>query len=243
MDCVDHRMRLLELESNPDQVHLLIQSMMAEDLLFELATSLRLLPFEARKDCQTIFSAALRFKHANSSVKDPPVISYIVHDRPEIVVELCRGYAHAQSAMPCGSILREAIKNDVIAAIVLYDESQLGEEAVRLNEVQPGNPQTGNGVFWSFFEWINQGSFEVSADAFNTFRVSTCYTDHYDACLQYRLSSRNTSRLFRRTSRPTTLNSSRHTTIPSSHLHHMSRSVNPSSYWEKFYSTAPTILL
>jgi len=29
---------------------------------------------------------------------------------------------------------------------------------------------SGNGVFWEFFEWIDRGSFEVSADAFTTFR-------------------------------------------------------------------------
>jgi hypothetical protein len=27
-------------------------------------------------------------------------------------------------------------------------------------------------VFWSFFDWIDKSSFEVSADAFTTFRVS-----------------------------------------------------------------------
>lgn len=76
--------------------------------------------------------------------------------------------------MPCGAILREALKFDVITAIVLYDQSKEGEPAVRLTHLQPGIPQTGEGVFWKFFHWIDASSFEVSADAFATFRVSFC---------------------------------------------------------------------
>ena len=157
---------------SPEQVHALIQATLHEDLLYELARSLYILPFEARKDTQTIFSHILRFKPGNPSQADPPVISYIVHNRPEVIIELCKGYEHSHSAMPCGTILREALKFDVIAAIILYDQSEDGEPAIRLSEVQPGVPQTGNGIFWNFFHWIDRGTFELSADAFTTFRVS-----------------------------------------------------------------------
>ncbi|KAL2863633.1 Mo25 family protein [Aspergillus lucknowensis] len=159
-----------EIEVSPDQVHGLVQAMLQEDLLYELAGALHKLPFEARKDTQTIFSHILRFKPPHGTSPDPPVVSYIVHNRPEIIVELCRGYEHSQSAMPCGTILREALKFDVIAAIILYDQSKEGEPAIRLTEVQPAAPQRGTGVFWRFFHWIDRGSFELSADAFTTFR-------------------------------------------------------------------------
>ena len=152
----------------------LIQAMINEDLLFLLARNIRNLTFESRKDVQTVFSHVLRFRSAQSQAAagtDPPVISYIVHNRPEIITELCRGYETSHSAMPCGAILREALKFDVIAAIVLYDQSKPGEPAVRLTALQPGPPQNGTGVFWKFFEWIDRGSFEVSADAFSSFRV------------------------------------------------------------------------
>lgn len=149
----------------------LVGAMVHEDLLHELAHNIHILPFEARKDTQTIFSHVLRFRPAHAAHGDPPVISYIVHHRPEIIVELCRGYNYSQSAMPCGTILREALKFDVIAAIILYDQSTDYEPAIRLTNVRPGNPQNGDGVFWQFFGWIDRGSFEVSADAFTTFRV------------------------------------------------------------------------
>ncbi|KAL4879696.1 conidiophore development protein hymA [Aspergillus karnatakaensis] len=159
-----------EIEVSSDQVHGLVQAMLQEDLLYELALALHNLPFEARKDTQTIFSHILRFKPPQANSPDPPVISYIVHNRPEIIIELCRGYEHSQSAMPCGTILREALKFDVIAAIILYDQSKEDEPAIRLTEVQPNVPQSGTGVFWRFFHWIDRGSFELSADAFTTFR-------------------------------------------------------------------------
>ncbi|KAK1141083.1 Hym1p [Aspergillus melleus] len=159
-----------EIEVSPEQVHALVQATLQEDLLYELSRYLHRLPFEARKDTQTIFSHVLRFKPAHGNHADPPVISYIVHNRPEIIIELCKGYEYSPSAMPCGTILREALKFDVIAAIILYDQSQEGEPAIRLTEVQPGIPQGGTGIFWRFFTWIDRGSFELSADAFTTFR-------------------------------------------------------------------------
>lgn len=163
---------ILEVNTSPDQVHALVQATLQEDLLYDLSRTIHLLPFEARKDTQTIFSHILRFRPSNYAPdKDPPVISYIVHHRPEILVELCRGYSESQSAMPCGVILREALKFDVVAAVLLYDQSKEGEPAVRLSDLKPNLPQKGDGVFWSFFDWIDKSSFEVSADAFTTFRV------------------------------------------------------------------------
>lgn len=164
---------VLEIEVSSEQVQALVQVALQEDLLYDLARCIDRLPFEARKDVQTIFSQILRFKNPNAGHGDPPVISYIVHNRPEVIVELCKGYKHSHSAMPCGTILREALKYDVVAAIILYDQSEEGEPAIRLSEVKPGTPQDGNGVFWKFFEWIDRGSFELSADAFTTFRVSS----------------------------------------------------------------------
>ncbi|CAP92068.1 hypothetical protein E8E15_007663 [Penicillium rubens] len=160
-----------EVPPSVDQVHALVQATIQEDLLFDLSRSIHLLPFEARKDTQTVFSHILRFRPTSyAAEKDPPVISYLVHHRPEIIVELCRGYMQSQSAMPCGVILREALKFDVITAIVLYDQSNEGESAIRLSDVKPNQRQRGDGVFWRFFDWIDKSCFEVSADAYTTFR-------------------------------------------------------------------------
>ncbi|KAK5937391.1 Hym1p [Knufia obscura] len=174
-----------ETPPQPDAVHALIHSIIQEDLLYDISKSIRLLPFEARKDAQILFSHILRFKPQNAAPGDPSAISYLVLQRPEIIIELCRGYNHATSAMPCGQILRQALAYDTIAAVILYDESQpgTGEKAVQLKEVDVGRKQSGTGTFWSFFTWINKGSFEVSADAFTTFR--DILTKHKQLVSQY----------------------------------------------------------
>ena len=50
---------LPEVDCSPDQVHQLVSCIIQEDILYELARSIRLLPFEARKDAQIIFSHIL----------------------------------------------------------------------------------------------------------------------------------------------------------------------------------------
>jgi calcium binding protein 39 len=154
-------------------VHQLVSCIIQEDILYELARSIRLLPFEARKDAQVIFSHILRFRPANAKSDDPSAISYLVLQRPEIIVELCRGYDYPEIAMACGTILRQALQHEPIAALILYDESKPGERAVDLNEVDVGKKRLGEGLFWNFFRWIDKSSFEVSVDAFTTFRVSS----------------------------------------------------------------------
>jgi len=88
--------------------------------------------------------------------------------------------------MPCGGVLREALKYDAIAALLLYDEPTADGKTRDLASVNPDLPSSGEGVFWKFFDWIDKGAFEVSADAFNTFRVwrsraQIANTDHLDA--------------------------------------------------------------
>ena len=180
---------LAEVDCSPEQVHQLVHCIIQEDILYDLARSIRLLPFEARKDAQIIFSHILRFKPANASQGDASAISYLVMQRPEIVIELCRGYDYPQSAMPCGTILRQALQHDTITALILYDESKPGGRAVQLNDVDVGRKQSGEGLFWNLFQWINNGSFEVSADAFTTFRVRI----DPQPCVDYALTTSRTS--------------------------------------------------
>ena len=70
--------------------------------------------------------------------------------------------------MPCGTVLREIMKHDEVVEIILHDQSREGERAIRLDQIRPEAKQTGSGVFWKFFSWIDRGAFEVSTDAFTT---------------------------------------------------------------------------
>jgi calcium binding protein 39 len=51
-------------------------------------------------------------------------------------------------ALNCGTVLREAFKHEQLAKIVLYSP-----------------------VFWSFFDYVETGVFDVAGDAFSTFKV------------------------------------------------------------------------
>ncbi|KAL8740973.1 MAG: hypothetical protein Q9190_006374 [Brigantiaea leucoxantha] len=150
---------VLETESSPEQVSQLVNSIIHEDLLYLLARSIHLLSFESRKDSQSIFSYVLRFKPPDLLDPDPPALAQVVNQRPEVIIELCRGYERKESAMPSGVVLREVLRaHEAIAEIILFDQS--GEDLRTSTE----------GVFWNFFRWINDSPFEVSTDAFTTFR-------------------------------------------------------------------------
>lgn len=150
----------------------LVTGLITEDLLYLLAINLHRLPFESRKDVQSIFSYVLRFRHPGSPKSDPIALNYIINNRPEVLVELCNCYNYKESAMPAGTVLREVLKSDAVCAIILYDDPHDGSTVSKgLNGIQPELQQSGRGVFWKFFDWIDKGSFEVGADAFTTFRV------------------------------------------------------------------------
>lgn len=161
-----------EAESSPEQVYQLVTGLIEEDLLYSLATHLRKFPFESRKDIQVIFSSAFRFRPPTGSPKsDPLALSYVVNNRPQVLVELCKGYEYRESAIPAGYVLREIIKNEAAAAIILYDEGEYDGSCMKgLTTIDRDRPSSGTGVFWKFFEWIDKSSFEVAADAFSTFR-------------------------------------------------------------------------
>lgn len=146
--------------------------MISADLFYLIVRSVPFLNFTGRKDAQTILSYAFRFRPPNCVSDDTPALNYAVNERPEILVELCRGYENKESSTSCGSVLREILKNDTVTAIILYDQSGADDAATKASEIDLDEKQTGDGVFWKFFEWIDKSAFEVSADAFMTFRVS-----------------------------------------------------------------------
>ena len=170
---LDNSSTISDVEAaSPEQILNLVNSMIQEDLLYTLARTIHLLPFEGRKDSQTIFSTIFRFRPPASTAEVSPALAYVIDERPEVIIELCRGYNHSESVMPCGVVLREILKNEDVAQIVLCDDSADSEPAIRINDIDENEPASGNGVFWRFFPCIDAAAFEVSADAFFTFRVT-----------------------------------------------------------------------
>ena len=169
--------------------------MRKQDFLFVLARFIHLLNFEGRKDSQTIFSYALRYRPLGSTSDDTPMLSYVINERPEILIELCQGYSHRESALPCGTVLREILKHEAVTAIILYDQLKGDEQVATFDTLDMQTRQTGQGIFWQFFKYLDGGAFEVTADAFTTFRVSLSPLQKLRVNVPNRISSQNTSLL------------------------------------------------
>lgn len=142
------------------------------------------MPFEARKDTQTIISNVFRFRNPGSTSSEPDALKEVLRSQPDIVVSLCNGYERRESAGACGGILKEALKWDAVAAVILYDEPLPDGKTIDIyRDVDVTKPSSGKGVFWKFFGWIDGSSFEVSADAFDCFRL--LLTKHKQLVSQY----------------------------------------------------------
>lgn len=173
-----------EVETTPEQVYQLVNHIVTEGLLPSLVDNIHRLPFEARKDTQTIISNVFRFRNPGSNSQEPDALKEVLRRQPEIIVALCNGYSKRESASPCGGILKEALKWDAVAAVILYDEPSADGKTIDIyNDVDVSKPASGGGVFWNFFGWIDKSSFEVSADAFDCFRL--ILTKHKQLVSQY----------------------------------------------------------
>jgi calcium binding protein 39 len=160
-----------EIETTPEHVYQLVSAILSEQLLPSLVDNIHRLPFEARKDTQTIISNIFRWRSPGSTASEPDALREVVRKQPQIIVALCNGYEKRESAGACGGILKEALKHDAVTAVVLYDEPRSDGKITDIySDIDTLQKASGKGVFWKFFDWIDKSSFEVSADAFDTFR-------------------------------------------------------------------------
>ncbi|EWC46117.1 hypothetical protein DRE_04691 [Drechslerella stenobrocha 248] len=144
----------------------------AADLLPLLAAALPKLDFESRKDSVAVFHCLLRFTYNGAQ----PTVLYLTSARPETIVTLVNTYPNSDAALNAGAILREAFKAESLARVALLDPS-----------------------FWDLFTYVQGGRFDLSSDAFATFKelltrhkvivaefLATRYDDffsHYNALL------------------------------------------------------------
>ncbi|KAI5821170.1 Mo25-like protein [Pyronema omphalodes] len=152
-----------ETEPVPEQVQALSDEVINKDLLPLLAESLFRLDFEAKKDVTALFSGLLRYRpqpppYYPQPQTPPlyPVVEYLSYEvrepnrqnPPKTLQTLVAHYKnHPDVANNCGTILRESIKHESLARVILYSD-----------------------VFWDFFDYVQGGSFDIASDAFSTFR-------------------------------------------------------------------------
>mmetsp|Transcript_13958 Transcript_13958/g.39684 ORF Transcript_13958/g.39684 Transcript_13958/m.39684 type:complete len:336 (+) Transcript_13958:84-1091(+) len=129
-------------EPNAELTESLTKEMYSTDCVALLIHHLADLEFEAKKDVVAIFSNILR---RQSGVRYPTV-DYICKNT-QVLDELIVGYEDGDIALNCGSMLRECIRHDSLAKIILYSES-----------------------FYKFFKYVEISNFDVASDAFATFK-------------------------------------------------------------------------
>jgi len=124
-----------------------------------LVDKLELVGFEAKKDLVQIFNKLVRREIGQ---RNPTVDWMLAPANQTILHELVKGYTKTQvDALNCGLMLRECIKSEQLAKIILHD----------------------NDLFDVFFEYVQVQSFDIAADAFGTFK--DLLTKHKILCADF----------------------------------------------------------
>ncbi|RXK35187.1 calcium binding protein 39 [Tremella mesenterica] len=142
-------------EPSPDIVAQIANEIYAQDLLSLMVIHLAKFEFEARKDVCSIYSALLRRQIGSRS----PTVEYI-SSRPDIIFHTLKGYGNAEIALNTGLILKEMVRYEALAHILLYSDQ-----------------------FYTFPNYIENTTFGISCDAFAN--MKDCLTKHKPMVAQF----------------------------------------------------------
>lgn len=131
-----------EQEPQTEHVSQLAMEMYQTHMLLLLVQNLGKIDFEGRKDVVVIFNNLLRRQIGTRS----PTVEYICM-KPDILMELIKGYETHEIALNCGMMLRECCRYEALAKIMLY------------------SPE-----FYKFFDYVEVSTFDIASDAFSTFK-------------------------------------------------------------------------
>uniref|UniRef100_A0A4W2BSH2 Calcium binding protein 39 like n=1 Tax=Bos indicus x Bos taurus TaxID=30522 RepID=A0A4W2BSH2_BOBOX len=125
----------------------LSQELYNTGLLVTLIADLQLIDFEGKKDVTQIFNNILR-RQIGTRI---PTVEYI-SAHPHILFMLLKGYEVPQIALRCGIMLRECIRHEPLAKIILFSNQ-----------------------FQDFFKYVELSTFDIASDAFATFKIFEDY--------------------------------------------------------------------
>jgi len=143
-------------EPNQELIAQLATEMYANDLIALLVSNLAKLEFEARKDIVWAFNFIVRRQVGTKF----PTVEYIVTKHPEIMEQLCVGYESPDIALSCGSMLRECLRHEPLAKMIILSDN-----------------------FNKFFIYVEMSNFDVASDAFTSFK--DLLTKHKALCAEY----------------------------------------------------------
>lgn len=131
-----------EKEPQTETVAQLAQELYNSGLLSTLIADLQLIDFEGKKDVAQIFNNILRRQIGTRT----PTVEYICTQQ-NILFMLLKGYESPEIALNCGIMLRECIRHEPLAKIILWTEP-----------------------FYDFFRYVEMSTFDIASDAFATFK-------------------------------------------------------------------------
>uniref|UniRef100_UPI00358EDC57 calcium-binding protein 39-like n=1 Tax=Myxine glutinosa TaxID=7769 RepID=UPI00358EDC57 len=144
-----------EKEPQPEAMAQLAQELYTTGLLPQLLAQLQRIDFEGKKDVAQIFSNIVRRQIGTRS----PTVEYICANQGLLFL-LLRGYESPDIALNCGIMLRECIRHEALARILLYSEQ-----------------------FYHFFRYVEMSTFDIASDAFATFK--DLLTRHKIMCAEF----------------------------------------------------------
>lgn len=134
-----------DVEVKPQDVADMVRLACEGDLLLLIVRNLTVMEFETRKDAVQIFDNLLRRDADETS--GLCIASKVAENGGEVLQNLMEGYNNGDIALNCGSMLRECIRHESLAKILLESD-----------------------LFWRFFELVEVSDFDVASDAFATFK-------------------------------------------------------------------------
>ncbi|ESN92199.1 hypothetical protein HELRODRAFT_89777 [Helobdella robusta] len=127
-----------------ETVNQLAQEVHNAKLLHLMVENLGKIDFEGRKDVVSIFISLLRRQAAGS--QRHPTVDHICENR-DVLDLLMVNYKNQELALNCGVILRECFRYEELVKLVLNSDN-----------------------FYKFFEYVEVTTFDISSDAFLTFK-------------------------------------------------------------------------
>eukprot|EP00013_Stygamoeba_regulata_P029043 CAMPEP_0177655236 /NCGR_PEP_ID=MMETSP0447-20121125/14837_1 /TAXON_ID=0 /ORGANISM="Stygamoeba regulata, Strain BSH-02190019" /LENGTH=337 /DNA_ID=CAMNT_0019159097 /DNA_START=17 /DNA_END=1030 /DNA_ORIENTATION=+ len=146
-------------EPVPEQSQELAAQILAAGLIPMFVNNLTELEFEAKKDVASIVNNLLR-RPGNPASKDIKGCVELFAENSDLLQTLVEGYQNSDIALNCGSMLRECIRHENLAKIILYSN-----------------------YFTKFFAFVELSNFDVASDAFATFKE--LLTKHKQLCAAF----------------------------------------------------------
>ncbi|CAF1185789.1 unnamed protein product [Rotaria sordida] len=126
-----------------------------QGLIITMINNLGRVSFEDRKEIVAIFNNLLRRQVGTKY----PAVDHIIQG-PGILFKLIEGYENADIALYCGMMLRECIRVQELADIILRSSE-----------------------FYKFFDYVQKSTFDIASDAFATFK--DLLTKHKSLCADF----------------------------------------------------------